>query len=80
MHLLSLIFFALFPPFTFAQQQSAQYTDSDTFRASVLNVTNSYRRQHNASEVSWNESLAEAAEKWSQDCKFEHSVCANFPD
>lgn len=39
----------------------------------ILNVTNLYRQQHNASQLSWNESLAEYAKDWSEDCKFEHS-------
>jgi hypothetical protein len=39
----------------------------------MLNVTNLYRRQHNASQLAWNESLAEYAKDYSENCKFEHS-------
>lgn len=52
---------------------SAEYTDDTTFQRVVLDVTNLYRRQHNASELSWNESLAEYAKDWSDGCEFEHS-------
>ncbi|KAF1965033.1 PR-1-like protein [Bimuria novae-zelandiae CBS 107.79] len=49
------------------------YTDDDVFRNTVLNVTNTYRKQHNATAVQWNESLAEFAGEWSEKCEFKHS-------
>lgn len=52
---------------------SAEYTSDSTFQAAILDVTNLYRRQHNASQLSWNASLAEYAKDWSEDCKFKHS-------
>lgn len=52
---------------------SAEYTDETQFQRAILDATNLYRRQHNASEMSWNTSLVEAAQEWSDDCKFEHS-------
>ncbi|KAJ4337653.1 hypothetical protein N0V95_008282 [Ascochyta clinopodiicola] len=52
---------------------SAEYTNDDTFQKAVLNTTNLYRRQHDAVELGWNETLAEAAGKWSEKCGFEHS-------
>lgn len=52
---------------------SAEYTSDSDFQNTILNVTNLYRQQHNASQLTWNESLAEYAEDWSKDCKFEHS-------
>ncbi|KAJ4366857.1 hypothetical protein N0V83_007385 [Neocucurbitaria cava] len=72
---------ALFLPFSLliAQQAeaasttSAEYTKDDTFRDSILNVTNTYRKQHNATSLEWNETLADFAKDWSDDCKFEHS-------
>ncbi|KAF3032531.1 hypothetical protein E8E12_002558 [Didymella heteroderae] len=52
---------------------SAEYTSDSTFQQTILDVTNLYRQQHNASQLSWNESLAEYAKDWSEDCEFEHS-------
>ncbi len=75
--LLSLLFSL---PFTHAIPQSTQpsavsteYTDDPTFQRVVLDVSNQYRRQHNASLLSWNESLAETAQDWSDRCEFKHS-------
>jgi len=36
---------------------SPEFADEKTFRAAILNSTNAYRAQHNASAVSWNETL-----------------------
>ncbi|KAF2265630.1 PR-1-like protein [Lojkania enalia] len=52
---------------------SVEYTDDSAFQRAVLNSTNTYRRQHSASAVEWNESLAEYAGEWSAGCVFEHS-------
>jgi|SRR5690242_1382593 len=52
---------------------STQYSDDTDFQRAILNATNLYRRQHNASELSWNTTLAEAAQDWSEGCEFEHS-------
>lgn len=52
---------------------SAEYANDDTFQKVMLDVTNLYRRQHNASQLAWNESLAEYAKDYSGECKFEHS-------
>jgi hypothetical protein len=57
------------------QQASSEYTDDNDFRDTILNVTNTYRKQHNATALRWNQSLADGAEKWSKRCVFEHSVC-----
>ena len=51
----------------------AEYASDSDFQETILNVTNLYRQQHNASQLTWNESLAEYAKDWSEDCKFEHS-------
>ncbi|OAA78748.1 Allergen V5/Tpx-1-related protein [Akanthomyces lecanii RCEF 1005] len=54
------------------------YSKRYVFTSAVLNSTNTYRAQHNASSLTWNATLAsfaasylEAAQK--DDCKFEHS-------
>ncbi|KAF1929894.1 PR-1-like protein, partial [Didymella exigua CBS 183.55] len=52
---------------------SAEYASDSNFQQAILDVTNLYRRQHNASQLSWNNSLAEYAKDWSEDCKFDHS-------
>lgn len=56
------------------QQVSAEYTEDDAFREAALNVTNTYRRQHNATSLEWNNTLADIAREWSERCVFEHSV------
>jgi len=62
------------------QQVSTDYTDDNEFKDAVLNVTNTYRKQHNATALRWNESLADGAGTWSERCVFEHSVRASPPD
>jgi uncharacterized protein YkwD len=52
---------------------SVEYTSDSNFQKTMINVTNLYRQQHNASQLTWNESLAEYAKDWSEDCKFKHS-------
>lgn len=54
---------------------SADYTQDDLFKSTILNVTNTYRKQHNATALKWNDTLADFAEDWSKKCNFEHSVC-----
>jgi len=39
----------------------------------MLYAHNFYRAAHNASDLAWNETLAKAATKWSDNCEFEHS-------
>lgn len=52
---------------------SAEYANDETFQNTVLDATNLYRRQHNASILAWNDTLAEYAKDWSENCEFEHS-------
>ncbi|KAH9860315.1 hypothetical protein J1614_011645 [Plenodomus biglobosus] len=54
-------------------ESSAEYTDDTRFRAAVLDVTNTYRKQHNATAVEWNSTLADYAASWGEDCEFKHS-------
>lgn len=53
---------------------SADYTEDDLFEKTILNVTNTYRKQHNATALKWNDTLADFAKDWSKKCNFEHSV------
>lgn len=52
---------------------STEYTDATDFKNAVLNGTNTYRAQHNATAVTWNQSLADYAGKWGNVCIFKHS-------
>ena len=54
---------------------SEDYTQDDLFKTTILNVTNTYRKQHNATALKWNNTLADFAKDWSKKCEFEHSVC-----
>jgi uncharacterized protein YkwD len=65
---------ALFALCATAQSINQQWTDDQSFRDAVLNSTNFYRSQHNASALNWNDTLVDAAQDWSDGCVFEHSV------
>ena len=54
---------------------SPSYTSPAVFESDVLNQTNYYRRQHNASALTWNETLATYAKQWAALCNWKHSVC-----
>jgi hypothetical protein len=58
--------------------QDPSYTSPRQFRSSILRTTNAYRAAHNASNLSWNETLADYAKDWAKGCKWEHSVCTLF--
>ncbi|KAF7561483.1 hypothetical protein G7046_g2661 [Stylonectria norvegica] len=52
-----------------------QWKDEKTFTSAILNSTNFYRAEHNASDVTWNKTLEDFASDYLDDngCKFEHS-------
>ncbi|OAA41001.1 Allergen V5/Tpx-1-related protein [Metarhizium rileyi] len=52
-----------------------QWKTTDRFTSAILNSTNFYRKQHNASELFWNKTLASFATDYlrKSDCIFEHS-------
>ena len=52
---------------------SPQYTSSSVLKSAVLNSTNTYRKQHDASALTWNDTLAEFAEAHVKPCKFAHT-------
>ncbi|KAK6504868.1 hypothetical protein TWF481_006805 [Arthrobotrys musiformis] len=58
---------------THAQDADKSYTSDKAFKDAVLNVTNTYRDWYNATALTWNNTLAEAAEDAIEDCIFEHS-------
>lgn len=52
---------------------SPSYTSGDNFRTSCLNSTNTFRRQHNATALTWNTTLATTAAHLTEPCNFKHS-------
>lgn len=53
-----------------------EWKKDDLFTSAILNSTNVYRSEHNASDVTWNETLADFASDYLddvEDCAFEHS-------
>ncbi|KAL2852997.1 hypothetical protein BJX68DRAFT_233721 [Aspergillus pseudodeflectus] len=60
--------------------QDPSYTSSSLFKSSVLSTTNHYRAQHNASALTWNDTLADYAKHWAEGCIWEHSVCNPLPE
>lgn len=52
---------------------SKEYTDDKRFQQTVLDMHNTYRAQHNASKLEWNETLLDAAKELGKDCEMEHS-------
>lgn len=62
---------ALLSPTTLAQ--SLTYTNTTLFALSILNATNFYRTEHNATSLTWNTTLTSSATSWASKCNFEHS-------
>jgi len=52
---------------------SSQYTSDDEFQSSILNSTNVFRDEHNATALSWNDSLATYAANYAGSCQWQHS-------
>ncbi|KAJ4321362.1 hypothetical protein N0V84_005394 [Fusarium piperis] len=53
-----------------------EWKSDKTFTSAILNSTNFYRSEHNASSLTWNRTLEEYATDYlddNDDCKFEHS-------
>lgn len=48
------------------------YSDSN-FKTQMLATHNYFRKQHDASALTWNDKLAEESRSWAAGCKFEHS-------
>ena len=55
--------------------EEPQWNNTEIFTSAILNSTNFYRRQYNASDVEWNKTLASFASSYldDNDCKFAHS-------
>ncbi|KAL9124371.1 MAG: hypothetical protein Q9217_006290 [Psora testacea] len=52
---------------------SPQYTNPSDLQFAVLNSTNTYRQQHNATALTWNTTLASYAKTHVSSCQFAHS-------
>ena len=52
---------------------SESYTTGPALIESTLNSTNHFRDQHNATPLTWNTSLADAASSWASRCQWRHS-------
>ncbi|KAI9897729.1 hypothetical protein N3K66_007585 [Trichothecium roseum] len=56
------------------EDSPSPYADYKSFTSAILNSTNTYRAQHNASSLTWNATLASFASSWiSSSCKMSHS-------
>jgi uncharacterized protein YkwD len=53
---------------------SPQYVSDEQFESAVLNSTNFWRQEYNATALAWNASLASYAQNYSAGCEFQHSV------
>jgi uncharacterized protein YkwD len=56
----------------------ASYTSFDDFKETVLQVSNDYRRAHDAEPLVWNKTLTEYALNWAKTCVWRHSVSGSF--
>ncbi|KAJ5892250.1 uncharacterized protein N7473_008478 [Penicillium subrubescens] len=51
----------------------ASYTSTHEFKDTVLQVTNEYRKAHDAEPLVWNDTLVKYSHKWAQTCIWKHS-------
>ncbi|GLA94917.1 hypothetical protein AtubIFM57143_001912 [Aspergillus tubingensis] len=58
---------------TTTTQEPPSYTSPALFQSSILDVSNTYRKAHNASNLIWNTTLTQYALNWAQECKWQHS-------
>ncbi|KAB2100716.1 hypothetical protein AG0111_0g10673 [Alternaria gaisen] len=56
-----------------ADEATTSYMSDSSFQDDLMNVTNEYRVQHNASKLEWNTTLSDYAQDLADGCKFEHS-------
>lgn len=50
------------------------YTDASIMKKDMLQVTNDYRKKHDAKALTWNDTLAQFSQKWADACIWKHSV------
>ncbi|WEW61373.1 hypothetical protein PRK78_006863 [Emydomyces testavorans] len=56
-----------------SETASSQYTSDEDFKAAVLNASNDVRSQHNASALTWNNTLSAYGSDWAKQCRWKHS-------
>jgi Cysteine-rich secretory protein family len=61
------------PPSVTSVPDTTSYTNSENLQADILNSTNFYRYEHNATALTWNSSLASFAQSWASHCHWQHS-------
>ena len=52
---------------------SPEWTSDSIFQSAILNSTNTYRKQHNATALTWNDTLAAYAAQHVAACNFAHT-------
>lgn len=50
------------------------YTDPAILQKEVLEVSNEYRKKHDAKPLIWNDTLTQYAKAWAEACIWKHSV------
>jgi hypothetical protein len=61
------------PPSVTSAPDTSSYTNANKLEVDILNSTNFYRYEHNATELTWNASLASYAQSWASRCQWQHS-------
>ena len=75
------------PPSVTSIPDTTSYTNAEDLQTDILNSTNFYRYEHNATALAWNASLATYAQSWASHCQWKHSggpngenLAAGFPN
>ncbi|KZF26843.1 PR-1-like protein [Xylona heveae TC161] len=58
---------------TLSASDAHTYNSDSDFKNTMLDSQNSYRSEHSASALSWNNTLAQTAQKWANKCLWKHS-------
>ncbi|OXV05865.1 hypothetical protein Egran_06367 [Elaphomyces granulatus] len=56
-----------------SSSSTSSFTSEVELKETVLGVTNLYRQYHNASALIWNDTLADYAQRWANQCQWKHS-------
>ena len=57
-----------------AQQTDPGYTSDSDFQSQMIYAHNWFRAEHNASDLTWNDSCATSSQAYANKCIWEHSV------
>jgi hypothetical protein len=58
---------------------STSYTSPSAFQNAMLTAHNFFRKEHNVSALTWNQTSATYAANYAKKCVFKHSVCPPPP-